>query len=86
MLYEVNRDEKNLEKAKKHADWLIQHQIQEKKYTSWGTPFNWKSGEKNIWFKYFIICRECLVWGRVSSFIHDHKREKVFRQFEKYRK
>ena len=30
MLYEVNRDEKDLEKAKKHADWLIQHQIQEK--------------------------------------------------------
>ena len=46
LLYEVNRDEKDLEKAKKHADWLIQNQIQDKKYISWGTPFNWKSGEK----------------------------------------
>ena len=45
-LYEIDKDDQYLEKAKKHAQWLIDNQIKTKEYTSWGTPFNWKSGEK----------------------------------------
>ena len=60
MLYEVKRDEKDLENAKKTCR-LVNSTSNSRKNIFHGEPLLMEIWEKNIWFKYFIICCECLV-------------------------